>query len=163
MMQVPQPGRPRLSGYVQHGKLLPWAWVDARMSHSRNYWITTRSRGFPSSRPVWGVWRETQLYFSSGSMIAKHLADDPRLQVNLESGDELVIIEGTVQPLRPADLGFWLDAYRAKYHWDMPETVDGVFEVRPHRVLAWMCDSSGRDGGALFSNTATEWRFPNDP
>jgi len=158
-MRVPEPTRPSLSGYVTPGKLLPWAWVDARMSKSRNYWITTRTTAFPSSRPVWGIWRDTRLFFSSGSLIARHVDADPRVQVNLESGDELVILEGLARPMPASELDAWLDAYKAKYHWDMPASVDGVYEVRAHRVLAWMCDSSGIDAGALFANTATEWRF----
>jgi hypothetical protein len=79
--------------------------------------------------------------------------------VNLESGDELVIIEGTAHPLQEDDLEFWIREYNVKYNWDMPYTTDDVFEVRPTRVLAWVCDSSGQDGGALFTNSATEWNF----
>ena len=94
-MRIPEPIRPSLSGYVEHGKLLPWSWVDERMRTSRNYWIATKSRGFPSSRPVWGIWEDARLLFSSGSQIGSNLVADDRVQVNLESGDELVIIEGT--------------------------------------------------------------------
>ena len=158
-MLVPEPTRPSLSRYVEHGKLLPWSWVDERMKRSHNYWIATKSSGFPSSRPVWGIWQDARLLFSSGSQIARNLAVDPRVQVNLESGDELVIVEGTASPMRELDLQFWVHAYNEKYHWDMPESTGDVYEVRPKRVLAWICDSSGEDGGVLFSNTATEWRF----
>ena len=93
-MKVPSAERPSLSGYVESGKLLPWQWVDARMEAARNYWITTVGEGFPSSRPVWGVWKSPTLWFSTGSAIAKRVAKDARVQVNLESADELVIIEG---------------------------------------------------------------------
>jgi len=158
-MNIPEPTRPGLSGYVEHGKLLPWSWVDTRMESSRNYWLTTKSRGFPSSRPVWGVWENTRLLFSSGSQIGKNIGTDPRVQVNLESGDELVIIEGVARPLNEDNLQLWLKTYNKKYNWDMPETSEGVYEVTPQRVLAWVCDSSGQDAGVLFSNTATEWRF----
>ena len=41
----------------------------------------------------------------------------------------------------------------------MPASIDGVYVVQPERVLAWICDSTGLDGGAAFSNSATEWRF----
>ena len=158
-MHIPEPTRPSLSGYVEHGKLLPWSWVDGRMKSSRNYWITTKSSGFPSSRPVWGIWNDTRLFFSSGSQIGRNLVADPRVQINLESGDELVIIEGIATPIKAADLREWADSYNRKYQWDMSESAEGVYEVRSQRVLAWICDSSGKDGGVLFSNTATEWRF----
>jgi hypothetical protein len=81
------------------------------------------------------------------------------VQVNLESADDLVIVEGIAQPMAVTELRFWVAEYKRKYNWDMPDSVDGVFQVRPQRVLAWLCDSSGADAGVLFSNTATEWRF----
>ena len=79
--------------------------------------------------------------------------------MNLESGDELVIIEGTAHPLQERDLEFWVSEYNSKYNWDMPHTTIDVYEVKPVRVLAWICDSSGLDKGAMFSNSATEWKF----
>ena len=159
-MHIPEPTRPALSGYVEHGKLLPWKWVDERMKNARNYWIATKSKGFPSSRPVWGIWSDIRLLFSSGSQIGKNIAADPRVQINLESGDELVLLEGIARPMAEKDLQGWLNGYNAKYQWDMPESIEDVYEVKSQRVLAWICDSSGEDAGMLFSNTATQWRFP---
>lgn len=69
------------------------------------------------------------------------------------------MIEGSAEPFDAADLAEWVGAYRAKYHWDMAAETEGVWRVRPQRVLAWICDSSGLDGGAAFANSATEWRF----
>ncbi|MCB1693563.1 MAG: pyridoxamine 5'-phosphate oxidase family protein [Pseudomonadales bacterium] len=158
-MDVPEPNRPSLSGYINAGKLLSWRWVDARMAPARNYWVTTRSTGYPSSRPVWGLWRDARLYFSTGSAMVRNIARDSRVQVNLESADELVIIEGHAAQMDASDLEFWIRAYREKYETDMPESTDGVYVVNPRRVLAWMVDPTGRDGGVLFSNTATEWKF----
>ncbi len=158
-MKPPEPNRARLSGYVDAGKLLPFSWVDVRMDSARNYWITTNGHSFPHSRPVWGIWQSPLLYFSTGSLIARHIAADSRVQVNLESGDEAVIIEGVAGPMPATHIDQWVAAYRAKYNWDMPRSAEDVYVVEPKRVLAWICDSSGRDGGVLFSNTATEWRF----
>ena len=84
------------------------------------------------------------------------------MQVNLESADELIIIEGLAEKLaderdRPR---IWAATYNEKYSWDMPASVEDVYSVSPKRVLAWICDSSGLDHGAAFSNSATEWRFP---
>jgi hypothetical protein len=158
-MAIPEAQRPSLSGYVEAGQLLPWRWVDARMKAARNYWITTRGSGFPSSRPVWGLWKSPVLWFSTGSAIARRLADDGRVQVNLESADELVIIEGLASPLAEADADEWAREYNRKYNWDMAATGHGVYRVTPRRVLAWMVDPTGLDGGVGFSNSATEWRF----
>lgn len=158
-MNIPDAHRPSLSGYVEHGKLLSWRWVEARMCAARNYWIATKSPGFPSSRPVWGLWHTQSLLFSTGGRIATHVAIDARVQVNLESGDELVIIEGFARSMPEALAATWAEQYNEKYNWDMPVSTNGVYQVTPSRVMAWMCDPTGLDGGALFSNSATEWRF----
>lgn len=162
-IEVPAARAARLSGYVQPGKRLPWRWVSARMASARHYWITTRTSGFPSSRPVWGIWFDPVLLFSSGSRIAANLKVDPRLQVNLERGDEVVLIEGYARALTDLALAReWAARYRTKYEWEIPDSPDGVFCVHPHRVLAWLSDASGLDGGVAFSSSPTEWRFTSD-
>ena len=160
VMEIPEAERPSLSGYVQAGKLLPWRWVDARMQAARNYWISTAGAGFPNSRPVWGIWKSPILWFSTGGSIARRVASDSRVQVNLESADELVIIEGHAAPLAEEDAAEWASEYNQKYNWDMPESTQGVYRVEPQRVLAWIVDPTGLDGGVMFSNSATQWRFP---
>ena len=81
--------------------------------------------------------------------------------MNLESADELVIIEGRADPLRDEPSAqIWADRYNEKYSWDMPSSVEGVYRVTPRRVMAWLSDPSGLDAGTGFSNSATEWRFP---
>lgn len=161
-MEIPEAERPSLSGYVQAGKLLSWRWVDARMQAARSYWIATAGGGFPSSRPVWGIWRAPCLWFSTGGSMGKRMKSDARVQVNLESADELVIIEGFAAPLADADAADWAREYNQKYNWDMPESTNGVYCVEPRRVLAWIVDPTGLDGGVMFSNSATEWWFPSD-
>ena len=81
------------------------------------------------------------------------------VQVNLESGDEVVVVEGVATALREEHAVDWANTYNEKYNWDMPETTNDVWQVTPTRVLAWLCDSTGLDYGAGFSNSATEWRF----
>ena len=161
-MDIPKPTRPSLSGYVQPGKFLPWMWVDARMTAARNYWIATHATPFPSSRPVWGVWRSPVLWFSTGSAVGRNITRNSSVQVNLESADEVVVIEGTATQLPQAHASAWATAYNEKYHWDMPESIEDVWQVVPARVLAWLCDSTGLDYGAGFSNSATEWRFDQE-
>jgi hypothetical protein len=64
---------------------------------------------------------------------ARNLGSNPRLVVHLESGDEVVILEGTAQQVT-ADESV-ADAYEAKYE-HRPE-VDGLWLVRPTRAFAW--------------------------
>lgn len=134
------------------------------MGAARNYWITTATSGFPSSRPVWGIWMDPRLLFSTGSRIGRNLRRDNRVQVNLEGADAVVIIEGRALPLKDEAIAReWVARHLTKYHWEMPESMVGVYCVEPVRVLAWVSDSSGLDGGAAFANLSTEWRFAPPP
>lgn len=142
-------------------KLLAWPWAEVRLTESRNYWVATVARnGTPHARPVWGVWLDGCFYFSSGSRIRAHLEHGSAVSVNLESGDECLILEGAAAPLHDeALIRRVVAAYDDKYHWTM-EAQPGVFlEVRPRVVFGWLSDGSGRDGGALFSQSATRWVF----
>ena len=64
--------------------LLPWAWAQERLRASANYWLaTTWPDGRPHVMPVWGVWLDGALWWSSGlrSRKARNLARDPRCTV----------------------------------------------------------------------------------
>lgn len=51
--------------------LLPWSWAVERLARSHDYWVaTTRSVGPPSVTPVWGVWLDDGLWFSSSSDVS---------------------------------------------------------------------------------------------
>lgn len=103
-LDIPEATRASLSNYVGEHKLLPWKWVDYRMNKERNYWISTHAKGYPSSRPVWGIWQSPIFIFSTGSLIASNI--NPKVQVNLGSGAELVIMEGSAIPLTQPDVKF---------------------------------------------------------
>lgn len=161
MREDPQAERPSIPGGYLEPKRLAWSWAEARLAESRNYWIVTVSpSGAPHARPVWGVWLDGQLYFSSGSRIRTHLLRDPAVSVNLESGDECVILEGAASPQEDAAITRRVaEAYNEKYHWDWEWDPGEFFELRPRVAFGWCCDGTGLDGGALFSQTATRWRF----
>jgi hypothetical protein len=48
--------------------LLPWSWAVERLTASHDYWLATTwlGKGSPHVMPVWGVWWEDALWFSSG-------------------------------------------------------------------------------------------------
>lgn len=140
--------------------MLSWEWVTERMSESRNYWITTtKPDGRPHSVPVWGVWVDGALYFGTapGSRKARNLAQNPNVSAHLESGDEVVILEGTAEEVTNPDAELSRkvsDAYAAKYV--DPETgeefrpgAEGMLEVRPQVVFAWREQD--------FPRSATRW------
>jgi PPOX class probable F420-dependent enzyme len=144
---------------------LPWSWAEEQLAASRNYWIcTTRPDGRPHAMPVWGVWVDGAVYFSTGrqTVKARNLAANPALTVHLESGDECVVLEGRAEvvsdaaALGPADAAYaakYQDAQTGEpYHLIQPEPSDSpIFRVRPAVAFGW----HERD----FPQSATRWRF----
>ena len=137
--------------------MLPWSYVSEQMASSRNYWIvTTRPDGRPHVAPVWGIWLEDGFYFSTDphSRKGRNIAAGPRLVVHLESGDDVVIFEGTAEEVTEASvLGRFADAYDAKYKIrpDVSSAAPGVYWLRPQVAFAWL----EKD----FNKTATRWLF----
>jgi general stress protein 26 len=156
-------GRPHMPvGYglaaADAGTLLPWAWAGQRLAAARNYWLaTTRPDGRPHVAPVWGLWVEDAFYFGTDQAARKalNLADNPAITLHLESGDEVVIIEGVAEPVMDDRLLRRLDVmYRAKYRVDLVSEEPGgalILRVRPQVALAWLESD--------FPNTATRWQF----
>ncbi|HVP74978.1 MAG TPA: pyridoxamine 5'-phosphate oxidase family protein [Gaiellaceae bacterium] len=139
-MSEPRTSRASFPGYgisEDAAGLLPWSWAEERLAASHSYWIVTASleRG-PHAMPVWGLWRVGGLVFSSGasSRKARNLAADPRVVVHLESGDEVVVVEGNAEIVEPtAEL---LDEYAAKYQ-PVAAEIGRWYFVRPRRVYAF--------------------------
>ena len=100
---------------------------------ARNYWIATVG---PHASPVWGLWQDGGLLFScaAGSRKARDLARDPRLVVHLESGDDVVIVEGSAEPVIATEDD--VTAYHRKYDY-RPDPGEGWYRVESRRVLAW--------------------------
>jgi len=137
--------------------LLPWTYVDRRMAASRNYWIvTSRPDGRPHAMPVWGVWLGRKLYFSTdrNSRKSRNLQHNPSIAVHLESGDDVVILEGAASLADGRrDLTAVDEAYLAKYGMRvvgfMPTSV--IYAFTPSVAFAWR----EKD----FDVSATRWRL----
>jgi len=132
--------------------MLLWSWAEERLAAARNYWIVTGSgaRG-PHATPVWGLWDGGGVVFSCGhgSRKARNLEADPRLVVHLESGDDVVIVEGEAERIEPDEA--LLAAYADKYQPVDPE-IGNWYRVRTRRVLAWQ--------EASYPGNATRFDFP---
>jgi PPOX class probable F420-dependent enzyme len=155
----PRPHRPRFpEGYgisANPDGLLPWSWATERLAGSRNYWIgTTRPDGSPHAAPVWGLWDNDRLVFSTSlrSRKGRNLTRDPRLVAHVESGDEVVILEGEVEAVSLDEP--LADAYEAKYGY-RPAVGEGGsagwFGLSPRLAHAWL----ERD----YPRTATRYHF----
>lgn len=132
-MPQPKVSRPHFPpGYLENPRtLLDWAPVESRLAAAKNYWLSSvRPNGCPHSVPKWGVW----------------VARNPHVTVHLESGDDVVILEGTARAVEKPAAGLAARvarAYGEKYadanytpaadQWD----AGGLFEVCPRNVLAW--------------------------
>jgi hypothetical protein len=135
-----------------------WDEVDEALRAARTYWLcTTRPDGRPHAMPIWGVWHEAALWFGTGrvSVKGRNLARQPRALVHLESGDDVVILEGRAAP---ADDAAAFAAYAAKYA--MPASADSfaalpqegaLYRFMPERAQAWLESS--------FVQSAARFRF----
>jgi hypothetical protein len=92
-----------------------------------------------------------RLLLSTGSLARHNLAANPQIALHLESGDQVVIVEGVAAPVTGAGrLQAFLAAYNPKYDWDLAATDDQVtdsaggagpaYRVRPLVVFAWDAD-----------------------
>jgi hypothetical protein len=161
-MLEPVADRPDMpEGYLGSAPL-PWKWAEEQLVDARSYWITTiGASGRPHVRPVWGVWLDGTVQFSTGARHASNIARDPRVTVNLEDADECLIIEGTASAVRDENVRrAFVDAYSPKYAWDMTlEFVDVVYVVKPSVAFGWFAHDIA-PGATLFEATSTRWRFP---
>ena len=154
----PTPGPPIVpEGYGDFGaggaEKLPWSQVSELLERARNYWIaTTRPDERPHAAPVWGVWLGGAFYFGTDrrSRKGRNLAANPEIVVHLESGDDVVILEGVAEEVTNPDPSFvarYADAVEAKYEW-RPEEAGG-YVLRQRVAYAW----------SKFPGDATRFHF----
>lgn len=150
-MSQPAPSRPRFpEGYVEHPKaFVPWSHVEHHLSEAINYWLgTVGENRRPHVVPVWSVWLNRRLYFDGSPQTrhARNISANPFVSVHLESGDDVVILEGRSRMLpRPSPQLARLvsEAYTHKYstkgYSPSPSQWDngGLFEIVPEKILAW--------------------------
>ena len=165
MSPGPEPGAVRApdsyglrEGATAPGERLPWDEVERWLTASRNYWIcTVRPDGRPHAMPVWGIWLDRALAFSThpSSRKGRNLAANPERVAHVESGDEVAILEGRAEALEPGGLlERFVEAYEGKYGFriEPSQRALGLFVVRPRVVFAWR--------EADFVDSATRWRLP---
>jgi hypothetical protein len=104
---------------------------------------------------VWGLWFEGHFYFGTSpkSVDGQNISLNPWLAVHLESGDDVVILEGKAEVVSEHDLLSRLDeAYRAKYSFHLiRDDVSPVYMLRHRVAFAWV----ERD----FVGSATRYNF----
>jgi hypothetical protein len=141
----------RFYGLPSDHEPLDWSWVEGQLLGSGIYWTVARTDGHPHPRPVWGVWQSPRLYLSIGTpALRRALAVDPSITVHLESGTDVVIVEGRVEgPCKDARV---IAVYDEKYDWSYDVAEYGpLTEVAPSSVLAWQ--ASGWAGRESFTRS----------
>jgi hypothetical protein len=144
----------------QGSGLLPWSWAEGRLTASRNFWLATC---WPDGRshvmPVWAVWSDGMLWFSSskGSRKARNLAADPRCTLTTDDALNPVIVDGTSVLLDdPRDLDRFLAITNAKY-----ATSYGQEMVDPERNCSYRMKPRWAFGLRAddFTGSPTRWLF----
>ena len=150
-MSQPQATRPHFpEGYLENPKgMVPWSHVEQRLTAAKNYWVcSVRPNSKPHAIPIWAVWVDGCIYFdgSPETRHARNIAHNPNVAIHLESGDDVLIVEGAAQmlPTVEQELGRKVaQAYTAKYATEgyspQPDqwSNGGLFQVSPQMVLAW--------------------------
>jgi PPOX class probable F420-dependent enzyme len=162
---TPEPSRPYMPGYGTKGPtegrgLLPWSWAEERLTRSHDYWVaTTRPDGRPHVMPVWGVWDDGALWFSSskGSRKARNLTAEPRCAVTTDNAWEPVVIEGVAGVVTDHDalvryIGLENEKYNTDYSVDfLDPDANATFRLAP----SWAFSLTEDD----FEGSPTRWSF----
>jgi hypothetical protein len=160
----PQPSRPGAPASYgigrdrsEPGERLPWSEVEEWLGRARNYWVATvRPDGRPHAMPVWGVWLDRAVCFSTHPETRKgrNIAHNPEVVVHPDSGNEVAIVEGRAEAIvGGALLDRLVEAYEVKYgiRIEPSKRAKGIYAVRPRLVFAWR--------EADFPDSATRWSF----
>jgi hypothetical protein len=156
-MTTPKISRPTFpKGYVDKPvSYVDWDWVAAQLTDSKNYWLcsvrppSSDAQGpRPHVVPRWCVFVDNKIYYdgSPETRHARNIESNPNVSVHLESGDQVIILEGTSVPAgKPSTelANRLVKEYRRKYreHGYSPEPAQwdegGLYVFTPRQCLAW--------------------------
>jgi len=164
-MNIPKITRPMFpKGYVDKPtSFLTWDWVETQLTESKHYWLcSVRPNGRPHVVPRWCVYVDGKIYYD-GSPETRHahnIEKNPYVTVNLESGSQAIILEGTAGPAgKPSpELGKKLSQAYKKYkefgYTPGPNSWNegGLFVFKPRQCIAW----------SNFTQDPTKFIFENE-
>jgi Pyridoxamine 5'-phosphate oxidase len=163
----PPADRPYMPGYgivEADGDLLDWSWAIERLTSARHFYVATVDEtGRPHVMPVWGVWRDGGLWFSSGlhSRRARNLAARAACTAATDDPHRPVVVTGEARPTPDEEhIASFAHAVNDKYGTDYPvdfydPSVNGCYLLTPEKVI-------GLDD-ADFAASPTRWRFDRGP
>lgn len=150
-MPDPKISRPKLpKGYADNpASYVTWGWVAAQLTESKNYWLcSVRPDGRPHVVPRWGAFLDNKFYYdgSPETRHARNIVENPHVSLHLESGTQVIILEGTSQPAGRPDPEFakrLAEAISGKYgnqgYSPKPDQWDegGLYVFTPRQCIAW--------------------------
>ena len=150
-MPTPKISRPKLpKGYADNPvSYVDWEWVAEQMTESKNYWLSSvRPDGRPHVVPRWGVFIENKFWYdgSPETRHAQNIMENPNVSLHLESGDQVVMMEGISKPTEkptPEFASQLAETIGYKYGEDgyspKPDQWDegGLYEFTPRQCIAW--------------------------
>lgn len=140
--------------------LLPWSWALQRLRDSHDYWVATVwPDGRPHTMPVWGVWDEGVLWFSSslGSRKIRNIKAGSDVSVSTEDPRNPVVLEGSAEIVTEIPvIQHFLHLMNAKYDTDygldfMDPAKNASVRVRPR----WAFGVAEGD----FGGSPTRWEL----
>ena len=138
----------------------PGPGAEERLIASHDYWVATVwPDGRPHVMPVWGIWYDESVWFSSSvqSRKARNLRADPRCVVTADNPIEPVVLEGVAEVIRElAAIQELVSRLNDKYSSDitlefMDPDVNATFRVRPR----WVFGLNDKQ----FTESPTRWEF----
>lgn len=140
--------------------LLPWSWAETRLAASHDYWLaSTWPDGRPHVMPVWGVYLDGALWFSTSLRSRKwtNLARDPRCTITTDDAYHPVIIDGRVEVHTDDEaIHAFVDALNAKYATSYGYDFQDPAQNATLRVVAHTAFGLDEDD---FTGTPTRWHF----
>ena len=139
-------------GYADKPKTyVSWDQVVRKLTDAVNYWIcSVRPNGHPHAVPKWAVFVEGKIYYDGSleTRHAKNISKNPHVSLHLESGSDVVIVEGLAQEIQNPERGLAekiANSYSCKYselgYSPQPDQWDdgGLYEMRINKVIVWTC------------------------
>jgi len=124
--------------------LLAWPTVESWLVESHDYWLASLTEGTrPHIMPVWGLWLDDELLFSSsnGSRKVRNIEASAQVSVATDDAHRPVVVEGIARRVDgdPLVVGRFNDEVNRKYDtsYDVDFYIESaVIAVSPRVVFA---------------------------